>query len=481
MSSSKKAAPKTPSRKSAVAAPRSGRTRQGRGRSVRQDQRKVLKVGLHFGDTKTTVAASENGDPIRLKRDVFTNIVGFVRLHAPLTRLLGKSDVLYAEQATKFLQQVDLQKPILSGLVNDVRVCRQFITHVCSAIDPSGSGRIWGVASIPAVAGPVELEKAYRSLKGPLERVVVVPEPYLVAEGMRLEKAVQFERLKQDLTRGSLVIDIGTETTNICLVRGSFPTPEDQIRLEIAGNSIDDRIFTNALVRTPTLLLSRRMAREIKEEQAFVGGSPADEAREGSDLLAFTDVIRKACEKLLEAILDASCNLLGRYSPDVAAALSRSIVLTGGGSQIRNLPVSLEHNLRARGYQDARVHVPEDHKTLVARGALRFAQTFSDEEWESLASKTPAEIARLFSGSPDAAGAPSQAGEVDSMATVDVGLRSEASPWAESDRPADPLADPQTPAHRTFLTSRQPRKEKEKEAEESTAVNLEELDFFKTL
>lgn len=481
MSSIKKAAGKSPTRKSTAAAPRSGRTPRARARGPRQDQRKVLKVGLHFGDSKTTVAASENGDPIRLKRDVFTNIVGFVRLQAPLTRMLGKSDVLYAEQATKFLQQVDLQKPILSGLVKDVRVCRQFITHVCSAIDPSGSGRIWGVASIPAVAGPEELEKAYRSLKGPLERVVVVPEPYLVAEGMRLEKAVQFDRLKQDLTRGSLVIDVGTETTNLCLVRGSFPTQEDQIRIEIAGNSIDDRIFTNALVHTPTLLLSRRMAREIKEEQAFVGGSPADEAREESDLLAFTDVIRKACERLLEAVMEASCTLLG--PPDAAAALSRCIVLTGGGSRIRNLPASLEHNLRARGYQEARVLVPEDYKTLVARGALRFAQTLSDEEWQSLASKTPAEIAGIFSGIPDSGEGPSGAGEIDSMARMDVGLRSEASPRAESDPPANPPAAPQAPAHRAFVTTRRARKEEEKKEneEEESTVNLEELDFFKTL
>src|SRR4029450_5202655 len=136
--------------------------------------------------------------------------------------------------------------------------------------------------------------------KGPLERVVVVPEPYLVAEGMRLDKAVQLERLGRDLTRGCIVIDVGAGTTDICLVRdGAFPTAADQIRLEIAGNSIDHKIFTNALVHSPTLFLSRRMAREIKEEQAFVGGSSADATNVGSDLVALTEGIRKAGESLL--------------------------------------------------------------------------------------------------------------------------------------------------------------------------------------
>ena len=70
-----------------VSSPRSTRTRGARGKTVRrrQEPHKVVKVGLHFGDSKTRVAASENGDPVRLERQVFTNIVGFLRLHAPLS------------------------------------------------------------------------------------------------------------------------------------------------------------------------------------------------------------------------------------------------------------------------------------------------------------------------------------------------------------------------------------------------------------
>jgi len=448
--------------------PRGSARRAGR-RAPRKDQRKIVLLGLHLGDSRTRVAAFEEGDLLRLKKDVFPNIVGFLKLKTSLARSAGRSEVLYADQATKFLQQVDLRKPIVSGLVSDVRVCRQFVTHICSAVDPTGSRRIWGVASIPAMAGPEELEKAYRSLRGPLERVVVVPEPYLAAEGMRLERAVQLERMGQDLTQGSLIIDVGCGTTDICIIRGGFPTPEDQVRLEVAGNAIDDKIFTNALVHTPTLFLSRRMAREIKEEQAFVGGSPAGGAQERSDLIALTDVIRRACDSLLQAIVGACAKILAGCDEHVARAISRCIVLTGGGSRIRNLPAGIEAGLRAHGHPDARVLVPDDYRTLITRGALRFAQKLNEEEWKALASKTPAEIVRHFSGVPDDAGA---ASTLNALAAVDVGLREEASPRSAVRSPAGMMDSCQRPE----LAPAPVRMEEEPES-----VDLEELDFFKSL
>jgi rod shape-determining protein MreB len=441
-----------------------------------------VKVGLHFGDSKSRVAASKDGESLVLKRSIFTNLVGFVRLQIPPERLPKKTDVLYAEQAVKFLQQVELKKPIHSGLVDDVRVCRQFVTHICSAIDPSGTKKLWGVASIPAMAGTEELEKAYRGLRGPLERVIIAPEPYLVSEGMRLEHDA---RLGPDFTRGSLVIDVGSETTDICLVRGGFPRPEDQIRLEIAGNSIDDRIFKNALVHSPALFLSRRMAREIKEEQAFVGGSPVAQGSEGSDLIALTDVIRRACDALLDAVLTACCTLLGRGESGAARAISKAIILTGGGSRIRNLSAILEHELHERGYPEARVHVPKDYQALVTRGALRFAEKLSDEEWKAATARTPAENARYFSSSGGAEAGDAASGQasvpavgMESIAWMDVGLRTEATDAEVFAARTNPQQPPRAPVPAAAAPAPEEAQEKETELPE---VDIEELDLFRAL
>jgi rod shape-determining protein MreB and related proteins len=455
------------------------RAAQARGKAVRQELGKVVKLGLHFGDRETKVAASKNGDRLRLPREVFTNLVGFLKLSSPRSGARQKSGVLYAEQAVKFLQQVDLKKPIQSGLVSDVRVCRQFITHIASQVEQSGAGRFWGVASIPAMAGRSEVEKLYRALKGPLERVVIVPEPYLVAEGMRLEQDIRKEHFGQDLTRGSLVIDIGAGTTDLCLVQGGFPTPEDQVRLEVAGNFIDDKIFTNALVHSPTLFLSRRMAREIKEEQAFVGSSLVGESSQGSDLVALTEVIRKACDKLLEAVAEATVKLLGRLKPEAAESISSRLILTGGGSQIRNLPEVLQESLRARGFPAARIIVPKDFEAVVARGALRFAEKLSDEEWKGLAFRSPGEAEDLPEGADGEDESPLVSLDAGPMAWMDVGLRSQAAPGEESEQ-AVPQPAPRAAAPDPSGAPRPGPARKEKK-EEFTSEDLEQLDLFKGL
>lgn len=407
----RKAAGKMASRSTASA--RGGAQKRRSAGAPARELWKVVKVGFHFGNWRTTVAASKNGDRLQLKKDVFTNVVGFLKLGASFSRMRDSRDVLFADDAFRFIRQVDFKRPIRSGLVVDVKVCRQFISHVCSAVDPAGAGRLWGVASIPVPAGPEEWERARRGLSGILERLVLVPEPYLAAEGMHLEKAVRARGILQDLTRHSLVVDIGATTTDLCLVRGELPKVEDQIRLDKAGDSIDDRILRNSLIRYPTLCLTQRMAREIKEEQAFVGGQHVGlEAPMpgGSELLAFVEVLHRACEDLLQAVAEASCELLGRCPSESAAAVSRNIILTGGGSQIRNFAPALERLLRERGHTEASVLVPEDCQRLVARGALRFAEKLSEEEWEALASRKPAEEVISFGkGSPPAA--PPEAGE----------------------------------------------------------------------
>ncbi len=389
--------------KKAAATGRAGTRKASRGRAGKASRAgskaagkavwKVLKVGLHFGNSRTRVAASKNGEELRLKKSVFTNIVGFLKLSAPFMNAQRGSDVLYAEDAFKFIRQVELKKPIHSGMVVDVRVCKQLITHIASAVDPAGTRKLWGVVSIPPTAGPEEWDKARRALNGTFQRVAIVPEPYLAAEGMHFEKSVRSRGALDDLTRNCLVVDIGAATTDICLVKGEFPTAADQVRLDKGGNFIDEKIFNNALIRYPTLCMTHRMAREIKEEQAFVGVAPT--SIEGSrlpgssDLFALIDVIRSACESLLQSIVDAGCELIGRCEPEVATNVSRNIILTGGGSRIRNLAAVLEERLRAGGYPEACVLVPEDYAGLVARGAVHFGEKLSDDDWKELADKLP--------------------------------------------------------------------------------------------
>jgi hypothetical protein len=288
---------------------------------------------------------------------------------------------------------------------------------------------------------------------------------------MQIEKSIRMQRLGEDLTRHSLVIDIGAATTDLCLVRGPFPGPGDCTRLEQAGDYIDERIYKNALLYAPTLFLNHRTAREIKEEQAFIGDPHEGSLESGSDLIVFSEVIRTACESLLQAVAGAACELLGRGDAAAGSLIARNIILTGGGSRIRHFPSSLEERLRKSGFQDARVLIPDDYQGLVARGALRFAEKLSDQDWQTLASRLSAPSVGQFV----------EGAEADSVSWMDVSLRSEASRSSESapaeaKAPAATLAPPRphAPSAAPVIT----RKSMEK-ANDFSLEDLKQLELFK--
>ncbi len=333
---------------------------------------------MDLGNFRAVVAASKSGECVDLERDIFPSVIGYLKLGARL-------DELPANDAWKLCRRLNLTRPIRAGVVVDVKSCRELVAHLCSTINPGGSKTLRGVVSAPARATPEEQERVRRAVRGVLKRSIVVAEPYLAAEGMQLDSGFQRSGKPDDLTTGSLVIDIGATTTDLCLVRGELAAFE-QISLEKAGHWVDKMISANALFRCPGLSLTPHLAVRILEEQAFVSSEAVRSAVPGPDLVELTAVIRAACEELLRVVAEASRELLGRCDPESAARSSRNIILTGGGSKIRGFPSKLEASLRAMGYEQARVMVPQDYKRLVARGAVRFADRLTEEQWEELGS-----------------------------------------------------------------------------------------------
>jgi hypothetical protein len=212
-------------------------------------------VGLHFGDSKSRVAASKDGEPLHLKRDVFTNLIGFLRFQMPLERLPKKTDVLCAEQAVKFLQQVNLKKPIHSGLVDDAGLPQLVTLFAPPSIPPAP--KALGVASIPAMA---DGDPRLTGLRG-RSISIIAPEPTWRA------KACAWS-----LTSGS-----GRSTRRCpgqrCRRADHGHPPRPRRIPEAEDRSAGDRrqqhrrqIFKNALVHSPALFLPRRMARESRSK-----------------------------------------------------------------------------------------------------------------------------------------------------------------------------------------------------------------------
>jgi rod shape-determining protein MreB len=96
-------------------------------------------------------------------------------------------------------------------------------------------------------------------------------------------------------------------------------------------------------------------------------------------------MLGRACNTLVAKIFDGAKTLIARADPDSAAELLQNIVLTGGGSQIRNIAAVLEKMLEDDGYAQPKVGIiGENFKEYVAKGALKAAHHAKDRQWQNL-------------------------------------------------------------------------------------------------
>jgi rod shape-determining protein MreB len=144
---------------------------------------------------------------------------------------------------------------------------------------------------------------------------------------------------------GNMVVDIGGGTTDIAVISLSGIVYSRSVRL--AGNEMDDAI-TQYIKRKYNLLIGERTAEQIKIEigSAYPLDEPLSMEIKGRNLiegipktLVITDdEIREALSECVGTIVNAVRVALERTPPELSADIvDKGIVLTGGGSMLRNL------------------------------------------------------------------------------------------------------------------------------------------------
>jgi len=205
--------------------------------------------------------------------------------------------------------------------------------------------------------------------------------------GLRADLGFQGSDSEIDPTRHSLIVDIGAGTTDLCMVRGYYPKPEDQISFPRAGDFIDVEFATAVARRYPDLNLTRVTLTQLKEENSYVG----PEVREAfvkvyvdgrPQKLDFGELIHAACEKVVPDIVSGVKELLMRCDSDSIERILQNIILTGGGSQIEGICERVQSALRDDGYDETVTRRPSDYQHLVARGALQIAENVRDDQWQ---------------------------------------------------------------------------------------------------
>ncbi len=334
--------------------------------TVADDKRFIL--GIDLGTSWTSVITSR-GTKYRLR-----SVVGYPKDLIGV-KLLGAAFVV-GEEAYANRAYLDLRYPLTDGVLReltdrDLDVARRLLAHVIELAEPGEDDQVCGVIGVPARASASSKALLLNMAHELLDVVIVLSEPFMVAysEGKLLN---------------SIVVDIGAGTTDICALRGKLPEAEDQATLLKAGNYLDQRIAAQIAEHWPGVQINTNIACDIKEKHAFVMDSDAEvlaELREDGKpvKLDVTDDIRAACESIVPDIVQQLEVLVRSYSPDQQEAVLQNIVLTGGGSRIRNLDTMISEWMK--DYGTVKVIRVDDPDFAGCQGGLNLVSELPPKYW----------------------------------------------------------------------------------------------------
>ena len=334
----------------------------------------VLNVGIDLGTSRSAISAS-NGE-----RFVVDSFVGWpVDMVA---RKVLKREVLIGHEAVANRTMLDLHRPLERGLLKegsekDVEAVRELLKHLLRLVGVNGKtegANVRAVVGVPAASLRTNKQYLRNAMKGIVDSLLIVTEPFAVAYGL-------------DALLHTMIVDIGAGTTDFCVMKGRYPTDEDQRTLTVAGDSIDTQLLKLIEERYPQYNVTVYMVREWKEKHSFVGestdrvivsapvkGVPTD--------LDITNEMKTACETILPPVIETMLDLLARVEPEFQERVRNNIILSGGGGLIKGLAEALEAALKSVG--GGKVKYMEDPVFIGSDGGLALATDAPEGDWERL-------------------------------------------------------------------------------------------------
>jgi rod shape-determining protein MreB and related proteins len=341
--------------------------------SVEEQSAAPLRVGIDLGTSRSAISSSSGGQFV---------VDSFVGWPADLVaRKVLKRDLVIGREALDNRTMLDLHRPLERGLIKegserDLLAARELLRHLLSLVGAkNGKNRpVRAVVGVPAAALRTNKQYLRNALKGVVDSLMIVSEPFAVAYGL-------------NALVHTLIIDIGAGTTDFCVMKGRYPTDEDQRSLSIAGDSIDIHLHKTVQARYPKASVTLFMVRDWKEHHSFVGEAPApvivSAPIDGVPTeLDITDEMRAACELIVPPIVETMLALLSQVDPEFQQRVRNNVTVAGGGALIRNLGKTLEAALDRVG--GGKVTVTEAPMFVGSDGGLAIAQDAQDSDWDRL-------------------------------------------------------------------------------------------------
>ncbi len=329
-----------------------------------------LYIGIDLGTFQSTISAS-NGT----NESVLT-VVG--KPKDPIARNFLKRDTLFGAEALKNKLACNLYYPLAAGVAqddeNNLAAAKSFVTHLVEAVDPEEFDEVFGVICSPSHISFVDKSNLVSILRGQVNAIMVVSEPFAVAFGL-------------DEIGGSIVVDIGAGTTDVARIYGTFPSEEDQVTISEAGDWIDNRLMELVAKKFTGAQLTKDMVRQWKEAGSYVGGDEKEQMVELSvdgkkQVVDVGDLIQIACEELIPHIVRTVKGIVAGADPEYQSLLRNNIILSGGGSLIDGLADRVADELADIG--DVRVWCADDPMIRVADGALKLSMVMPDDQYTAI-------------------------------------------------------------------------------------------------
>jgi rod shape-determining protein MreB len=360
------------------------------GGSKSDEKKRKLHVGLDLGTLQSCFVTKLNKPGTDENTGTLVpTIVGYPEDGILAGILPGNSKMLHGDDAVSNELHLRLVNPLSDGVVSDIDATRSFLRHIRDKVDPEFKREVLCVIGIPAVADAEAKDNLKKAAKGAFDGILFIPEPFLAALGMRDEGRLQDPEYK-DPVSNSLFVDIGAGTTDFCIVQGYFPKPEDLLSIPFAGNEVDVLLDKSIREEYPEVDVPLSMIRKFKESYSYVGESESG-ARVKIPVggkprkIEIGKQVGESCNELLQEIFESLKKVIAMASPQSVFSLLQNIILTGGGSRIRNIDQELQRLLSDDGYEDPEVTISSrEVKPFVAKGAIKVAKAARDDQWVRL-------------------------------------------------------------------------------------------------
>jgi rod shape-determining protein MreB len=242
---------------------------------------------------------------------------------------------------------IEVIRPLKDGVITDSYATEKMLHYFIQKIQKKDWIKVRSriLICVPYGATPVE-RKVIREAAGSTKakQVLLIDEPMAAAIGAGLPV---------NQASGSMVLDIGGGTSEIAVL--SLNGVVYATSLKIGGDKFDESII-RYIKRNYGCLIGEATAEQIKKEigaafpteevlECSVRGRHIDQGVPATFTLNSNEVI-EALQPALNAIVDAIRYTIEHTPPELVADIcDAGIILTGGGSLLRNLDLLLEEEL----------------------------------------------------------------------------------------------------------------------------------------